>query len=982
MNVDEAFASAQKLITAIEPRLSEIETEQDARLQIINRFLTEVLGWDFADIKTEPHGPSGYTDYLLSSAGQRRLVIEAKRVGPLLIDTLNPNFRTYKVGGPALSSALAGIQQAASYCLDHGVNYAVVTTGVTWIAFIPLPGTGTSFKEDLAFAFPNFTAIRENFAVFHDLCSKESVTLKNYNLQFAKAGGLSIQAFEPLLEANREEYIRLLPTSQLAADLDPVFRGFFGALSGTDKDMLINCFVETRESKFADASLEKLIKSVSANIAELTSTKNQLVQEIEVAVQSGQGETVLVVGNDGAGKSTFMDRFFELVLDRIVRSHCLVVNIDLAKSTGDVATVSPWLTNQLRAALEGSMFEGGNPSYDQLQGLYWREYQRWMNGPYKPLYESNKDAFKTKFGDFLNDQMEHDPYTYVLRLLEDVIRNRKLLPCLIFDNSDLFEVKYQEAVFQFSQAVHKSVPYTFIVMPVTDRTLWGLSKAGPFEKYPKKMFYLPVPPTKQVLEKRVEYLKRKVEESNDQRQYFLSRGIRLTLENIRGFAACLEEVFIKEDFISRRISWLANNNLKRCLELAQRLITSPFFTIEQLVTAYIAHGQSRSIRLDYRAFMQSLLHGNYNAFVQEHNEFVFNVFAISPYFPTTPLLNLSILKMLIDRAGESPGIAAYISVEQTRQYFIAMNLFEPAIDHALSVLLKFRLIEPYDTSDEAVEASQRIAVTYSGRMHYEFATTDPFFIGDMAFATPVRSSDLVAQLRNIRERQKMGAREWREVQRVFIGYCLDQDTLYVHVPKDALYDGQRQLRFDLRTRWIEQGESSEVNNIQAPSSTEPRPSDQRSFDHIPAVVKWFNNERGFGLADAKLSEDVFFHRNTLQIAKLETVEEGDTLICDVAPGPKGRLQAIAIHSVQKGQAASEHKDQTVEGTVEFYNAQKGYGFINTQSLPEDVYVSARTLETSGIAELSSGARVKAAIERSRFGKGFMATSIQLLDGQR
>jgi hypothetical protein len=91
MSLDDAFSRAKVLCEELEPRLSEIETEQDARLQIINRFLTEVLGWSFADLKTEPHGPSGYTDYLLSAFGQKRFVIEAKRIGPLLIKGTSKN---------------------------------------------------------------------------------------------------------------------------------------------------------------------------------------------------------------------------------------------------------------------------------------------------------------------------------------------------------------------------------------------------------------------------------------------------------------------------------------------------------------------------------------------------------------------------------------------------------------------------------------------------------------------------------------------------------------------------------------------------------------------------------------------------------------------------------------------------------------------------------------------------------------------------
>jgi hypothetical protein len=118
-----------------------------------------------------------------------------------------------------------------------------------------------------------------------------------------------------------------------------------------------------------------------------------------------------------------------------------------------------------------------------------------MKGPFRPLYESDKTAFKIKFSDFLNEQMETDAHSYILRLLEDVVRNRKLLPCIIFDNTDHFvDPNYQEAIFQFSQSLHESVPFTLIVMPITDRSLWRLSKAGPLQTYSSKMFYLPVPP--------------------------------------------------------------------------------------------------------------------------------------------------------------------------------------------------------------------------------------------------------------------------------------------------------------------------------------------------------------------------------------------------------------------------------------------------------------------------------------------------------
>ena len=82
-----------------------IETEQDTRFQLIDRMLTEVMGWQHTDIRTEPHDESGYTDYLLSINNRKRLVIEAKKQEKILINTQNHKLAKYKLGGPALKNA-------------------------------------------------------------------------------------------------------------------------------------------------------------------------------------------------------------------------------------------------------------------------------------------------------------------------------------------------------------------------------------------------------------------------------------------------------------------------------------------------------------------------------------------------------------------------------------------------------------------------------------------------------------------------------------------------------------------------------------------------------------------------------------------------------------------------------------------------------------------------------------------------------------
>ena len=65
------------------------------------------------------------------------------------------------------------------------------------------------------------------------------------------------------------------------------------------------------------------------------------------------------------------------------------------------------------------------------------------------------------------------------------------------------------------------------------------------------------------------------------------------------------------------------------------------------------------------------------------------------------------------------------------------------------------------------------------------------------------------------------------------------------------------------------------------------------------------------------------------------------------------------------------------GSVKWYNADKGFGFIGQDSGGKDVFVHAKTLERGGLSGLAEGQRVKMQIGQGQ--KGPEARSIELLD---
>jgi cold shock CspA family protein len=390
--------------------------------------------------------------------------------------------------------------------------------------------------------------------------------------------------------------------------------------------------------------------------------------------------------------------------------------------------------------------------------------------------------------------------------------------------------------------------------------------------------------------------------------------------------------------------------------------------VEDLVKTYVAYGSGATIRVNYRKFMQALLHGNFNAFQQDHNLFVWNVFAVSSNFPTSPLLILGILKMLIDSSAvEESAIEGYVSVEHVSRYFVAAGISESALDYTLALLLKAKLVQPYDASKDNIEASEMISITHSGRIHYEMATVDPYFVSDMAFATPLRTMKVVDRLRRLRDSFKMSAQTWRDAQKEFFSYLLDQDALFFRLPKDGIYDNQRQLREELKARWVDQ------RATQTPDpETETVPAvESDSFSQRQAEVTWYDSERGYGFAEAGLPQSIFIHRSILEHSEIDILEGGDRIVCDIARVPKGKLMAIAIHSVQKGAAVEGGKPYTginIDGVIEFWNAEKGYGFVKASNLADDAYISTRSGGGLFADRLRQGARVRAAVARQRFGK--------------
>jgi CspA family cold shock protein len=69
-----------------------------------------------------------------------------------------------------------------------------------------------------------------------------------------------------------------------------------------------------------------------------------------------------------------------------------------------------------------------------------------------------------------------------------------------------------------------------------------------------------------------------------------------------------------------------------------------------------------------------------------------------------------------------------------------------------------------------------------------------------------------------------------------------------------------------------------------------------------------------------------------------------------------------------GAVSCEKLQNMINGTVKFYNATKGFGFITPADGSKDAFVHVTALERAGISGLAEGQKVSYDLETGRDGK--------------
>ncbi|WP_330473201.1 cold-shock protein [Terrabacter sp. C0L_2] len=185
----------------------------------------------------------------------------------------------------------------------------------------------------------------------------------------------------------------------------------------------------------------------------------------------------------------------------------------------------------------------------------------------------------------------------------------------------------------------------------------------------------------------------------------------------------------------------------------------------------------------------------------------------------------------------------------------------------------------------------------------------------------------------------------------FIALGQEEEDLYVHASEIVSDDGTRLLREGQLVEF-EIGEGD-----RGPQARRVRVTADHSADTplgVLGTVSWYEPAKGYGfITPDGDGAEIFVHSSA--IVGGNVVSEGQRVAFLVVDGEKGP-QADHLLPLGAQAATQTGASDGADGTVSWYDADKGFGFITPESGGPDVFVHVREL-ADGLPELIEGDRV-------------------------
>ena len=552
-----------------------IQSETDIRCKIIDNLLTRVLFWDEKNIQREPKVKAGFIDYFCNT-GNNNFVLEAKSNKVDFNLPKNSKLQRYNssVIKKTKSNLWSAIEQARAYAKEKESPLCVVSNGLNLIFC-------TTYQANRAFdtlALSGVDAFNNNFHHIYEILSpykngfnniEEILELKVYREapQFRK----SIAD-----ETYRHDNIGNNP---LSAPLTPILTDYFSDISH-NKMLLKKLYCNNVKLDSYGNELKNFIKgripllglpfesnrSLEVSDESAGSFHNDLLRRMQEKKYQKQGHVFVLFGNLGAGKSTFIQRFYDHFLKGYTKK-IVWCQVDFRSFYNTDEEIEKKIEDKILQDIESALEKIDQIDiyeYDFLKELYEDNINKKLRGAWKHLSDQTKNENISN----LIESMENDKKHHIEKIISYLVEKDFEL-FLVLDNLDQQPTVVQEKASFYGLTKSSELKITTI-LSLRDETYWSMKTKPPMNAYANITPYQIVPPSvKEVLMKRIAYVKEITgdEEVNFDFNY---ASVKLKYKDLLN----LLSQTLKREEVEDLLVHLSSGNLRYSLQLFRDIVTS------------------------------------------------------------------------------------------------------------------------------------------------------------------------------------------------------------------------------------------------------------------------------------------------------------------------------------------------------------------------------------------------------------------------
>lgn len=703
-----------------------IFNEADTRAKIIDFILRDCLGWKEKSIKREENVESGRLDYRLIYQDISLLVIEAKKSGEYFEVPSAMNSRRYKISAsistvPNLNMAFEQVRQ---YCNDIGCKYAAIANGYQIVVFAAIT-IGKSWKEGHCYVFHSLEDIKENFALFWNMLAYDQVLEKRSLIEFFEKGKREISFKKVTSEiynpdqcwARNKLYTYIRPISDFV---------FSDLLDETRAEVLKQCYVYGRSSSplirqmeeyFVDklpyfAEKYKITDIIESELKAGSFQKKYLVQSFEDQQKNdvAKGSLIVLLGGIGAGKSTFLHRFFKIVISD--HENLVWFYVDFKNAPAKETEIETFILDKM-------LEEWGTKYALKLTQL--------LEELGFSVDMSDKKIFFSK----------------LFRLLHLL----KMSITLIVDNVDRHDVGFQEKIFLTSHHLTDIFKVVTIVS-MREETFLLSTRSGVFDAYDTPKFHIASPNFLDMIMKRVEFTLRII--SPDKIDKILPRILEKEANELRKYFSIINGSLLRRNMQSRKIVHFIDSvsvgNMREALRMFNSFIVSGNTNIDDI---FIKYAQSGSFQIAYHQFVKSIMLGEYRYYIQSRSH-ITNIFDFDTAIADSHFNLLRILQYLIDRSNQRSIIGrGYVEINEL--IAVANSVFIPkkVIIDSLLRLSNYNLVEYDNQSITDIESAVFVTLTPAGKYYLTSLLHEFVYLDSVSMDSPISDRYTFSKLHNL-----------------------------------------------------------------------------------------------------------------------------------------------------------------------------------------------------------------------------------------